>query len=293
MNIIRDIYSKYPKQSIVTIGKFDGFHTGHRRLLAALDENKKDGYNKVVISLSFGKEELLSDMEKERVLSAFGIDSLVIAEFDERLKSLSPYDFVKDILIKNFGVKHIVVGDDFRFGYERRGDISTLKELSSEFNFGLTVIPRVTYDGDFISSSRIREALKNGDITLANTLLGEMYGFTGTVMHGKQLGRTIGFPTINLYPDEKKIIPRFGVYSSIVTFDGNDYRGITNIGIRPTLDDGDRLSIETYIADFDNDIYDKTVKLRLDSFIRPEIKFSSVDDLKNQIRLDMETVLHQ
>lgn len=289
MKIIRDIDSLSIKNSIVTIGKFDGLHRGHDKLISVAKSLKGENDSIVIIALDLGNQEILTVDEKKSVLETYGVDYLAEIPLDV-VRELSPEAFISEILIDKLDTKCIVVGDDFRFGYGRSGDTETLKEYGQDKGFTVYVQERIMDDEDYISSSRIRTLLDEGNVKEANRLMGHEFLFSGTVTPGKQLGRTIGFPTVNLYPDEKKYVPLYGVYESRVVTKYGEYRGITNIGIRPTVDDSQKLSVETYILDFEKDLYGDIIYVYLKDFIRAEKKFSDVQELMEQIKADIMSI---
>ena len=275
------------KNSIITIGKFDGFHLGHRLLLKELAKTEYKDYNRGVVSLYFGNKRILSTEESDAFLEGTDIDFLDVIPFDDRIKAMSCEDFIRDYIIDRYDASYIVVGEDFRFGAGRKGDVETLREAGKLHGFKVISIPKLMINGDIVSSTLIRNCLSEGSVDKVATLLGEPYGFSGTVGHGKMLGRTLGFPTANLYPSNEKLLPRFGVYASEAVIEGVTYKGITNIGIRPTVDGEESPDVEMYIFDFDRDIYDKSIRIDLKSFIREEKHFSSLDELKDQMSRDI------
>ena len=272
----------------VTIGKFDGFHRGHRLLLEKLEAFSEQGLRPIVIRIRFPGEMILSEEEDMEVLSEYGSPGLVTIPFTEEFAGKSPEEFVRLILHDRFHAKEIVVGRDFRFGYERAGDTKTLSFLGEKYGFNVTTVEKLVAFGETVSSSRIRGLIKEGNIEEAESLLGHPIKLTGEVRHGKELGRTLGFPTINQIPPEDKILPCFGVYRSEVIFEGKSYTGLTNLGLRPTVEDAETPVMETYIIGYSGDLYGKTVTVRLVHFIRPEVHFTSVDELKKQMMLDLE-----
>ena len=279
----------------ITVGKFDGLHRGHKILcenLFALE--RSDNLTSLVISFVESPSNVLeiSDHKKivtnEERISLFrdsGISIFIECPFDKKLMTTGPEEFI-DELIKALNMKCLVVGMDFRFGYKGSGDVYLLKRLSEEKGFRLIVIDKLKDDNIDISSTRIRVEIKNGHILKANQLMGRNYFIYGEVIYGRQIGKKLDFPTINIRPSEDKLIPKNGVYISVVQIGSNIYRGITNVGIRPTFDDGDSLSVETHIFNFDSNVYGKEVKIVFLKEMRSEIKFDSADDLKKQLVKD-------
>lgn len=278
-------------QTAVTIGKFDGFHMGHRSLLSAVLKEKYNGYAACVVSFSTATEEersvIYTAQEKRQLCETLGIDVLVEYRLDESIRNMSAEQFVEEILCKRLNAKAIVVGEDFRFGKNRSGDVLLLNRLEKIYGFRTICISKIT-DADMrISSTQIRELLLQGKIREANALLGQPYGLIGEVVHGKKLGRTIGFPTMNLIPSREKILPAYGVYVTKTCIDGTWYDGITNIGLRPTVDSDERVSVETYLFRYEGSLYGKQVQLQFLHFLRTEQKFPDVGSLKEAMQKDM------
>lgn len=281
--------------TVLCIGDFDGVHLGHRQLVASV-LNKHNELKNEYPSLSSGAwffdsnsykaaREIYTIEEKLNVFDSLGLDYAVIAEFDE-MKSLSPAIFVNEILQTKCKCVHAVCGENFRFGAKAAGDSNMLKEL---MNNNATVVPLLSVDeSTVISSTYIRALLADGDIVKANSLLGEHYTICETVIHGKALGRQLGIPTINQNIQGKQFILKNGIYATICTIDGIKYHGVTNLGLRPTVDDDGHKNIETHIINFNEDCYGKNVKIEFVSRIRDEIKFDSVEALKLQIQRDIQ-----
>jgi len=226
--------------------------------------------------------------EKARQLDAIGIKQLVVLPFDDALAALGPEDFVEQILISQLQAQRVSVGSDFRFGKGRSGDAQGLKEIAARHGVPVVLVPLIEAKGSRISSSRIRAALSAGELPEATQLLGRPYPLTGTVVEGKRLGRTIGFPTANLQIPSEKFLPRIGVYSVWVHVEKHDaVPGVMNIGKRPTVD-GQDLSVEVHLFDWGEDLYGQTLSVSLDKFIRTEQKFGSLEELKAQIVKDCE-----
>jgi riboflavin kinase/FMN adenylyltransferase len=231
---------------------------------------------------------LSSIEEKAEAVFALGIDYVLVLPFTQEFSQLSPEAFVADILVKQLNVHTIVIGYDHHFGINRSGDFNTLVRLSKQFNFSVQEIPASTIDEIAVSSTRIRKALSNSGLDEANQLIGRPYQLTGAVIHGKQLGRTIGFPTANIHiNDPYKLIPSFGVYAGICLVENKRYKMVCNIGVRPTVD-GENISIEAHLFDFDKNIYGEHLTLFLVQYLRNEQKFDSIEALKSQILLDAQ-----
>lgn len=285
------------KQSIVTIGTFDGIHLGHQKILKDLvKESKKynleslvltfENHPRTILDKDFQLKLLTTNKEKIEILEKIGIESIIFQTFDKEFSELSGKDFVKKILVDQLNIKKIIIGYDHRFGKGRQCGIDDLIQFGKEFDFEVEQISAEEVDENKVSSTKIRNAISNGDIITANKYLGYEYSFSGKVIKGKQLGRTIGFPTANIMIAEvEKIIPKKGVYVVEGSWDGNKYQGMMNIGVKPTVD-GRTLSVEVNFFDLDQDLYDKIVTIHLRKFIREEKKFESLDYLKLQIQND-------
>lgn len=278
-----------PVQTAVSIGKFDGLHLGHQSLIAAVLKEKENGYSSCIVSFSttvdLNRSVIYTKKEQRKLCEAIGIDVIAEYPFDE-IKDMTAERFVADILMSRLQARVIVVGEDFRFGKDRTGDVELLKRLESKYGYRTVCISTVNESDLRISSTGIRSLLKEGNVKEANKLLGRPYGIFGEVLHGKQLGRTLGFPTMNLIPPEEKLLPAYGVYLTKTKVDGLWYDGITNIGIRPTVDYNERVSVETHLFSYEGDLYGKRVEVQFLEFLRPEQKFSDVEQLKNAIHED-------
>ena len=285
--------------TIVTVGKFDGRHRGHQKLLRTMKELKQElGYPTAIFTFSIApltqmsgqpQTVITTNMERRANMERMGIDYLVEYPFDEEIRRMSPEDFVKDILAGRMGAREIVVGPDCSFGYQGAGNAGLLKHMEKELGYRLHVIEKEKDHMRDISSTYIREELEKGNVEKANALLGEPYSIHGKVVHGNHIGSSIlGFPTANLEPPAMKRLPRFGVYVSRVLVDNVYYHGVTNIGKKPTVEGRYPVGVETYIFDLDRDIYGDTIEVQLLAFDRPEQKFASLEELKQRIEMDKE-----
>ncbi len=283
----------------VAIGKFDGIHKGHQYLLKCIEEYKKDGYKIAVFTFDpspaafFSKEEykgLTTIDEKRRIFEKLKVDVLVEYPLNEQTASISPEEFIEDILIKRMHVKCVVCGSDFSFGDKAKGNAELLRAYGIRRGFEVKVCEKVKFDGVEISSSLIRQEVEAGHMEDVTKHIGAYYSFTGTVVTGRQIGRKLGMPTVNIIPSDDKLLPPFGVYEAIVSYAGEHYKGITNVGVKPTVTDEHKPVVETYIFDFDEDIYGREIVVNLVSMVRPEKKFDSVDELKAQIKADINFV---
>ena len=281
--------------SAVALGNFDGVHIAHRELLSRAVKLKKENTTSLVGAWTFSKNPLeyfvknapkaiCSPEKKAEIMLSCGLDFVVLADFGI-YKDMSHEDFC-EYLKSDIGAECVVCGYNFRFGQGGRGNP---EYLMSVFGKDKTeVVSEVDYGGVPVSSTRIRALIENGDIQLANTLLGRSFSLVGDVVHGKQLGRNIGCPTANQCFDNGNIIPKNGIYATRCIIDGNVYIGVTNVGVRPTVEDSKNVNAETYILDFDGDIYGKKIEIEFIEYLRAEIKFSSLDELKNAILNDAE-----
>ncbi len=291
------------KKVALTIGKFNGFHLGHQTLLRDITKAAAEqGMTPKILKLVTKDGDIFDKVEvegflKDRFPSIEGVEYIT---FSPEFSKMSPEEFVSEVLVKQMNVGYVAVGVDFRFGKDRAGDTDTLRELGSKYGFEVSILDKLMIDGSIVSSSLIREKLSDGDMDSTKMYLGRPYSIKGTVESGKKLGRTLGYPTVNISLDADKILPRYGVYSSVVRiFDGNEWhnhRGITNIGKRPSIDDGDNATVESFIYDFNDDIYGFDVIIVPEVFIRGEIRFSSLDELTQQITRDIDyasSITHQ
>lgn len=271
----------------VTLGKFDGLHRGHQKLIQRVACLGNENLSSVVFVLDPGKKgSLLSTEERCKMLEKWGVSCLIDCPMTEELMHMSPEQFVSEILVKKLKVKYLAVGSDYHFGYRREGDCQLLEKLGKSYGFTVDVVEKER-DGDReISSTFVREELEKGNMELVNQLLGYSFFICGEVLHGRRIGRTLGMPTTNLVPSTRKLLPPNGVYVSETVIDGRIYPGITNIGYKPTVGESFR-GVETNIFDFDGNLYGKDIEVRLLSFERPERKFESLALLKKQVETDI------
>lgn len=287
MQYITEIESyQSKKKSVVTLGKFDGLHRGHQKLVEKVQEYTSDELVSIVCSFDMGKDVLLTETEKQRQLETKA-DVLIAVPFTEALREMEAEVFIEEVLVKRFHAAYIVVGTDFCFGYKKRGNVQMLEQYADRYGYHLDVIEKEEYDGQEISSTRIRAALEAGEVAYANQLLGYPYSVSGVVEHGKQLGRRLGFPTMNVAFEERKKAPRFGVYACRVCIDGEWFPGIGNIGVKPTVTKERRLLAEVYVLGYEGDAYGKTITVSLCDFERPEKTFASIEELKTQVDVDI------
>ncbi len=273
--------------TVVCIGKFDGLHSGHQLLIDAVRNSTCK--TKVMFTFTFETaEHIYSTEEKKYLAEQMGIDVYIACPFDQTLTHMSPLEFLENILIRQCGAKEICVGEDFRFGFERKGDVAFLVQHQQTYGYRLRVFEKKKMAGECVSSTRIRKELKEGSLCDVNELLGRPYMVYGEVQHGNQIGRTLNMPTANLVPIKGKVMPQFGVYASRVYVGDECYIGVTNVGIKPTIPGENRVGVETYIMDFNREIYGQKICVELHGFLRGEKKFSDLDALKQQMELDKQ-----
>ena len=299
------------ENTAVAIGKFDGLHLGHQSLIRKINSYKSHKMTSVVLTFNYnpacmlkGKEpELIYTSDERRILAErMGVDVLIEYPFTEETAHMEAAAFVREVLIGQLGARHIVVGEDFRFGRERRGNTELLLGMSLPLGYNAHICPKVrailpdardreTWDEVEISATLIRGAIARGEIEAANAMLGIPYTIIGEVMHGREIGRTIGMPTANLEPPAAKLLPPNGVYASAAVINRRIYPAVTNIGRNPTVAEHQNRRVETYIHGFDGNIYGRLIEVRLYHFARPEKKFENLEALKAQMHRDMQDSL--
>jgi len=285
--------------TVLTVGTFDGVHEGHKVLIKAVVERAKDlsarsvivtfdPHPRDIINPGSSGIHLLSTLpERCELLADLGIDEMVVIPFDRDFSLLSSEEFIRDVIYKKIGVKEFIIGYDHQFGKDREGTIETVRSLGDELGFAANVISRQEVENQTVSSTSIRKALQDeGDTGKAAKFLGRYYILNGTVVHGEKRGAKIGFPTANIHTDQaKKIIPKIGVYAVWIRVDKTYHPAMMNIGKRPTFD-GEDITMEVHIFDFDADIYGKEVQTQFVQRLRDEKKFSGIGELKDQLKED-------
>ena len=298
MEYVTDVMSaRVEGRSIVTLGKFDGLHRGHQQLFRKLKQMKQKRNCKTVAftfstALLFWKfgdnfKCILEREERRRMFENMGVDVMVECPFSDDIRNMDAEDFVRNILVEQLHASCIVIGKDFRFGHNRAGDYQLLEQLSGECDYELQMIDEVFDQGIRISSSAVRTAIAEGRMEDANRMLGYAFSVEGEILSGQKLGRTIDMPTINLIPTVNKLLPPFGVYSSVTEIDGVSYQGVTNIGRKPTVGEF-AVGVETHLLHTSGDFYGKFARVSLLHFQRPEQKFPSVQVLKEQMHKDAQ-----
>ncbi len=299
MKIIINKDMKISDNTAVALGNFDGIHIGHKALIkSTIDKGKQKGLIPSVFTFNDHTSKLLnknltgfllSKSRKEEILKQIGVKLLYKIDFNEIIRHLCPEDFVKEILVNKINAKLVVVGFNYRFGYKGMGNAETLKKLGKKYNFDVDVIEPVVIDGDVVSSSLIRQLITKGHIEKANKMLGRNFTVEGSVIQGKSIGKTLGFPTANLELDCNYVIPKFGVYKTSTYYMGIKHRSITNVGYNPTFK-SNNVNIETHILNYEGDLYNKQIKIFFENFIREEMKFKDKDSLVYQIKKDISSI---
>lgn len=292
-NVERDL------NTVLTVGTFDGVHAGHKVLInKVLDLAEKKDARSVIVTFDPHPRDiinpgeagikLLSSLdERSELLADLGVDEMVVIPFDRDFSLLTSEEFVRNIIWEKIGVSAFVIGYDHQFGRNREGTIETVQELGRQLGFQTHVVSKQEVGDKTVSSTTIRRAIhENGNMELAASLLDKYYILNGTVVHGDKRGKKIGYPTANIQPqNSQKVIPKKGVYAVWVRFEGTYYQGMMNIGERPTFE-GNSITLEVHILDFDQDIYGKDVQLQFVKRIREEQQFDGIDELKNQLKTD-------
>jgi len=287
----------------VALGNFDGIHIGHQKLMEVLvDKCQGQALEACVYTFKSHPLSLITDFKsppiitsnemKVRIFEDFGIDSLIFADFDVDLMSLSPEDFVKNILIDTLNCKLAVVGFDYRFGYKAQGDVKLLIELGKKYGFEVYEIDSISIEEEKVSSTSVRKYIEEGNVQKAHEFLGRYFSLFGPVVHGFSRGKKLGFPTANLFIEDSILVPKAGVYATLVNVGDNTYMGATFVGTNPTFD-GQKTSVETFIIDYDGSLYDMFIEVQFVKRLRDQIKFSSPEELVSQMTLDVEkTKMH-
>ena len=285
------------EDSVVTLGKFDGIHRGHKKLLDKVKELAGARLKTIIFTFAIHPQTffcgekpkvLMTNKERYEFLVKEKFDYLIECPFVEKIASMEPEDFVEEILIKQLKAAHVVVGTDFRFGHDRRGNTDTLKKYEKLGCFQVHVLNKETYEKKDISSTYVRSEVEMGRMEEVQLLLGRPYTITGEVEYGRQLGRTLGIPTMNIMPADNKLLPPYGVYFTRTVIEGVSYAGVTNIGCKPTIGEQLKRGVETHLFDFSGDLYGEILTVELYKYERPEMKFKDVQQLKEQMEKDIQ-----
>lgn len=285
-----------PPRRVIALGFFDGIHNGHAALLRRVTQRASE-LDAIPSAVTFDTHPenlilkqpvplLTSPTDRADIMSRlFSIQDVIVAHFDQRMMHMPWQSFISDYLVEEHGAVHLVAGHDFHFGYKGEGSPERLLEKCAQLNIGCDIIPPVYQGGRVISSTYIRTLIAQGEMEAANSLLGHPHSLTDTVAHGKKLGSTLGFPTVNLRIPAGVIVPAFGVYATKVFLqDGRSFAAVTNVGVRPTVRDNDgHITVEGFLLDFDGDLYGQTIRMEFYKFLRPERKFPSLDALRDAV----------
>ena len=289
---------KIEEDTVITLGKFDGLHRGHELLMEnLLNWREKYRYKAVVFTFDIPPRQqvngvdtrvLTTNEEKRAIFERSGVDYLIECPFTPEVMCMEPKAFI-EWMVNALHARCFVIGNDFRFGHNRAGDYEVLRQYAVEFGYEVVVLDKIQEDGRDISSTYIREEIGQGHIEKANNLLGYEFFAKSMIIHGKQLGRTIGIPTINMEFPPEKLLPPNGVYVTRVLMDGVWHKGVTNVGCKPTVSDSHLIGVETHILDFSGNVYGKEAEVCFLHYIRPEQKFASIEDLQAQMERDVMT----
>lgn len=292
---IESYHSNAP--TAMTLGKFDGLHRGHQKLVDKVTtyanlhhiQSMVFAFDMAPLYEKLGrKQESIMTNEERRIHLNTHVDCLMECPFTETVSTMTAEDFIAEVLVKKFHVNYIAVGANFRFGHEKKGNYELLKKYADLYGYEVEMVEKEQYKGRTISSTYIKEELKNGRIDLVNTLLGYPYLIAGEVAHGRKLGRTIGFPTMNVLPEKVKLLPPKGVYINEILVDQRWYQGVCNIGVKPTVGEEARVNVESFLFHYNGDAYGKYIGIKLHQFVRTEQKFDSVEALQAQMRQDIQ-----
>lgn len=284
------------EKTVIALGFFDGVHRGHGALLRKAAERAGE-LNAAPAVFTFdrspkefvtGKPVLLinsNDDRRDIIRRVYGIQRVIFAPFDREMMTMPWQDFITELLVKQYGAVHLVAGHDYRFGHKNEGTVERLREKCRELGLGCDIIPKVELEGITVSSTYIRTLVEAGDMERAAEFLGHRHCLSQTVQHGQRIGRTIGIPTVNLAVPEHVLAPAHGVYVTCVYLpDGRMYHGVTNVGTRPTVTDGDAVSVETFLLGFDGDLYGQEIRIEFCRRLRGEKKFASLEELRQEIQ---------
>ena len=289
---------KIEEDTVITLGKFDGLHRGHELMMEnLLNWREKYRYKAVVFTFDIPPRQqvngvdtrvLTTNEEKRAIFERSGVDYLIECPFTPEVMCMEPKAFI-EWMVNALHARCFVIGNDFRFGHNRAGDYEVLRQYAVEFGYEVVVLDKIQEDGRDISSTYIREEIGQGHIEKANNLLGYEFFAKSMIIHGKQLGRKIGIPTINMEFPPEKLLPPNGVYVTRVLMDGVWHKGVTNVGCKPTVSDSHLIGVETHILDFSGNVYGKEAEVCFLHYIRPEQKFASIEDLQAQMERDVMT----
>ena len=285
--------------SVVTVGKFDGFHIGHAALLHRAAELCTNGRRLILFTFSVSPQAvmtgkrprlLLDPEEKLSCAESLGADVLIDCPFTEEIRHMPAEEFLSEILVNHLKAEEIVVGPDVSFGFRGQGNAALLADRAEALGYRLTVVDKVRWHGEIVSSTRIRDCIEAGDLISARAMLGRPYGFCAEIVHGNHLGHSLGIPTINQEAPPRRLMPKNGVYRARVTIAGKTFDGMANVGTKPTVDGIRPVGVETNLFDFNEDVYGQTARTELLEFIRPEQRFPSLAALQEQLAQDRRNI---
>lgn len=284
------------KATAVTLGKFDGVHMGHQKLISIVKEKASERnilsaaytFDRLPLSICPQKHQhfITTNSERRMILEQLGLDVEVEDPFTEELMNTEPEDFIRRVILGQLHAKVVVVGTDYRFGRNRMGDAALLQQKGPQYGFETVVVEKEKYQDREISSTYVREELRAGHMETVNVLLGRPYSIFGVVCRGNQLGRQLKLPTMNIYPMENKLLPPNGVYASITVLAGCPHYGVTNLGTKPTVSDNPGIGAETHLFDYTGEAYGQQIEVRLLHYLRQEMRFDTVEALKKQMEHD-------
>jgi len=298
MKVYYDLASiKIPNYTVCGVGNFDGIHLGHQKLVETILNYSRakqlnsliftfDPHPSKVLNPNNSAKLIMSKEKKRQIMESYGIDYFVLAPFTQEFSKIDYKDFVYNILIDKCRAKVIVIGFNYKFGYKGLGTAENLKRLCNEVGVETVIIPPVTYEGKIVSSTSVRNLLENGDVKSASKYLGRPFAIEGEVIKGRGLGKKLGFPTANISLDKELVLPAKGVYAVLVTWNKSIYKGVANLGTKPTFN-GDDIVFEVHLFDFDGKLYGERLEVAFIQLLRPEIKFSSLEDLAIQVLKDI------
>ncbi len=280
------------EETALAIGKFDGLHRGHEYLLRELLQKKSEGLTTVIFTFETPPQteqrKLLStNLEKSRLFEYAGIDVMIICPFNESVRTMRPEAFIR-MLKEQANIRCVIAGTDCSFGYRKEGNAAVLQELGKKYSFETRIVEKLQYEGRDISSTYIRETISRGEMEKAEQLLGFPYFVSGKVRHGNQIGRRIGIPTMNLLPESEKLLPPNGVYATNTVINGEDYAGVSNVGVKPTVEGDGQVSVETHLFSFTGENYGEEIRTEFLTFLRPEKKFPSLNALQEAMQSDIK-----
>lgn len=298
MNIHRDLSSlQISNYTVCGIGNFDGIHRGHQKLIEKLLKHSKtrsldsliftfEPHPSRILSPNNSAKLIMTLNQKKRIMRSYGIDHFILAPFTREFSKIEYKNFIYDILINKCRAKVVVVGYNYKFGYKGEGTAQSLKELCNEEGIYTVIIPPVTYKGETVSSTFIRSLIEKGDVKNAAEYIGRPFNVEGFVQHGNGIGKKLGFPTANVSLEEELVLPARGVYAVIVSWQGNIYKGVANLGIKPTFNGSD-VKLEIHLIDFSGKLYGEKLEVMFIDNLRSEVKFDRLEDLVRQVQIDL------